>query len=33
MDDFGGRLARVWRETEADATDRGTVIRDLLDEL
>ena len=33
MDDFGGRLARVWRETEADATDSGTVIRDLLDEL
>jgi hypothetical protein len=31
MDDFGGRLGRAWRETEADTTDRETVIRDLLD--
>jgi hypothetical protein len=31
MDDFGGRLGRAWRETEAGATDRETVIRDLLD--
>ena len=31
MDDFGGRLGRVWRETEPDSTERETLIRDLLD--
>ena len=30
MDDPGGRLGRIWREVEAEATDYETVIRDLL---
>ena len=30
MDDLGGRLGRIWREVEAEATDYETVIRDLL---
>ena len=31
MDDFGGRLGLVWRETGPDSTDFEIVIRDLLD--
>ena len=30
LDDFG-RLGRAWRETDARATDRDVLIRDLLD--
>jgi hypothetical protein len=30
MDDLGGRLGRIWREVEAEATDYETLIRDLL---
>jgi hypothetical protein len=30
LDDFGGRLRRVWRETDENATDRETLIRDLV---
>jgi hypothetical protein len=30
MDDLGGRLGRIWREVEAEATDDETLIRDLL---
>jgi hypothetical protein len=30
LDDFGARLGRAWRETNADAADRETVIRNLL---
>jgi hypothetical protein len=30
MDDFGG-LGRVWRETDAEATDLETLITDLID--
>ena len=30
LDDFGGRLGRAWRETDEDATDRDTLIRDLV---
>ena len=30
MDNLGGRLGRIWREAEAEATDYETVIRDLL---
>jgi hypothetical protein len=30
LDDFGARLGRSWRETDEDATDRATLIRDLL---
>jgi hypothetical protein len=30
-DDFGGRLGRAWRETDEADTDRGTLIRNLMD--
>jgi hypothetical protein len=30
LDDFGGRIGRAWRETDEQATDRETLIRDLL---
>ena len=30
LDDFGGRLGRVWRETDDDQTDRKTLIYDLM---
>jgi hypothetical protein len=30
LDDFGGRIGRAWRETDEEATDRETLIRDLL---
>jgi hypothetical protein len=30
LDDFGARLGRAWRETNADAADRETVARNLL---
>jgi hypothetical protein len=32
LDDFGGRLGRAWRETDEEATDRETLIRDLMDD-
>jgi hypothetical protein len=31
LEDFGGRLGRAWRETDAESADRATLIRDLLD--
>jgi hypothetical protein len=31
LDDFGGRLGRVWRETDEERTDRRTLLADLLD--
>ena len=31
LDDFGGRLGRVWRETDEANTDRAAVIRGLLE--
>jgi hypothetical protein len=31
LDDFGGRLGRVWRETNEEDTDRETLIRDLVE--
>jgi hypothetical protein len=30
LDDFGPRLGRSWRETDENAADRETVIRDLM---
>jgi hypothetical protein len=30
LDDFGGRLGRSWCETDQNAADRETLIRDLL---
>ena len=30
LDDFGGRIGGAWRETDEQATDRETLIRDLL---
>ena len=30
LDDFGARLGRAWGETNEDAADRGTVIRNLI---
>jgi len=30
LDDFGGRIGRAWRETDEDATDRETLILNLL---
>jgi hypothetical protein len=30
LDDFGGRLGCVWRETDQHQTDRDTLIRDLV---
>ena len=32
LDDFGGRIGQVWRETNVEATDLETVIEDLLDD-
>ena len=32
LDDFGGRLGRAWRETDEEATDRETLIRDLMND-
>jgi hypothetical protein len=29
---FGGRLGRVWRETDEEGTDRETLIRDPIDD-
>jgi hypothetical protein len=31
LDDFGGRLGRVWREVDEERTDRRMLITDLLD--
>jgi hypothetical protein len=31
LDDFGGRIGRAWREMEEEATERATLIRDLLE--
>lgn len=31
LDEWGGRLGCSWRETDVDATDRETLIRDLVD--
>ena len=31
LDGFGGRLGRVWRETDEERTDRATVIADLME--
>src|SRR5579872_2352462 len=31
LDDFGGMLGHAWRETDANGTDRETLIHDLLD--
>src|SRR4249920_3626798 len=31
MEDFGARLGRAWRETDVEATDRETLIRNLMD--
>ena len=31
LDYFGGRLGCAWRETDAESSDRATLIRDLLD--
>jgi hypothetical protein len=31
LDDFGDRLGRAWRETDAESADRATLIRNLLD--
>jgi hypothetical protein len=31
LEDFGGRLGRAWRETDAEATDRETLIQNLMD--
>src|SRR6266576_6190240 len=31
LDDFGGRIGQVWRETNVEAADLETVIEDLLD--
>ena len=30
LEDFGGRFGRAWRETDEDATDRETLILNLL---
>jgi hypothetical protein len=30
LDDFGARLGRAWRETDEEAADRETLIRNLL---
>ena len=32
LDGFGARLSRAWRETDEEATDRETLIRDLMDD-
>ena len=31
LEDFGARLGRAWRETDAAATDRETLIQNLMD--
>ena len=31
LEDFGGRLGRAWRETDEEATDHETLIRNLMD--
>jgi hypothetical protein len=31
LEDFGARLGQAWRETDAEATDRETLIRNLMD--
>jgi hypothetical protein len=31
LDDFGGMLGCVWRETNENGTDRETLIRDLIE--
>jgi hypothetical protein len=31
LEDFGGRLGRAWRETDEEATDHETLIRNLID--
>jgi hypothetical protein len=31
LEDFGPRLGQAWRETDAEATDRETLIRNLMD--
>jgi hypothetical protein len=31
LDQLGGRLGRVWRESDEEATDRKTLVTDLLD--
>jgi hypothetical protein len=31
LEDFGARLGRAWRETDAEATDRETLIQNLMD--
>ena len=31
LEDFGARLGCAWRETDAEATDRETLIRNLMD--
>jgi hypothetical protein len=31
LDNFGGRLGRAWRETDESATDRQTLLRDLVE--
>jgi hypothetical protein len=31
LENFGGRLGRAWRETDEEATDRATLIRNLID--
>ncbi len=30
LEDFGSRLGRAWRETDAEATDRETLIQNLM---
>ena len=32
LDDFGGRLGRVWRETAEEDANHETLIRDLMDD-
>ena len=32
LEDFGGRLGRAWRETDEEATDHETLIRNLMDD-
>ena len=31
LDDFGAQLGRAWREIDEEDTDRGTLIRNLMD--
>ena len=32
LDDFGAQLGRAWREIDEEDTDRGTLIRHLMDD-